>query len=376
VGESIDYDICCVGAGPGGLVAGEYAARSGAKVLVIDRKQEIGSPVRCAEGLGFPSFNLLGLSPKSDFVMNKINKAVMFAPSGKKLEIYVPYEEFSLYILDRAIFEKALASRVRSHGGDILLGTTVSGLIKKDRKVTGLKTTKGDITAKVIIGADGVEGRVGRLCGLSKRLKLNEIFTCAQYNLVNMNDSEDHFEIHFGSKYAPGGYAWMFAKGGGEANFGLGVLASTKKRPTELLAKFKKDKASDAKIIRLVAGCIPSTLPLSQTVGENILLVGDAARQTNAVSGGGIANAIIAGKIAGEVSGGMIAEKKPISYLQEYDRLWRVQLEKVLIKKLRQRRFLEDDAQAEKMVRILKIVAKFKPIIPKSLIVRWLSPAF
>lgn len=344
--------------------------------MVIDKKQEIGSPVRCAEGLGFPSFKLLGMSTKSDFVMNKINRAVMLAPSGKELKIFVPYEEFSLYILDRAIFEKALATRVKSQGGELLLGTTVTGLIIKDKKITGLSTTKGDITSKVIIGADGVEGRIGRLCGLSKRLKLNEIFTCAQYNLVNMEDSEDHFEIHFGSKYSPGGYAWMFAKGGGEANFGLGVLASTKQRPTELLAKFKKDKAPKAKSLRLVAGCIPSTLPLAQTVKENIMLVGDSARQTNAVSGGGIANAIYAGKIAGEVSGRMIVEEKPISYLKEYDRLWRVDLEKILIKKLKQRRFLEDDAKAEKMVKVLKIVAKLKPIIPKSLIVRWLSPAF
>jgi digeranylgeranylglycerophospholipid reductase len=49
-------------------VAAEYAAAFGAKVLVIDKKREIGSPVRCAEGLGFPSFKLLGLDTSSDFV--------------------------------------------------------------------------------------------------------------------------------------------------------------------------------------------------------------------------------------------------------------------------------------------------------------------
>jgi digeranylgeranylglycerophospholipid reductase len=343
---------------------------------VIDKKVEIGSPVRCAEGLGYPSFKLLGLDPSSSFVSNKVNRARLFSPKGKRLEVNIPYKEFTLYTLDRSQFEKTLADRVKRSGGDIILGTNVLNLVKKGDNYTGLRTSEGEISTRIIIGADGVESRIGRLCGLSKRLKSNEIFTCAQHVLVNLKDVDDHFEIHFGSKYAPSGYAWMFPKGDGEANFGLGVLASTKKRPTELLAKFKRDKAPNAKSVRMVAGCIPSTLPLPKAVKDNVILVGDAARQTNAVSGGGIANAMFAGKIAGEVAGTMIAKGKPVSYLQEYEKLWRAELEKTLIKKLKQRRFLESDSASEKMVRVLKIVARLKPIIPKSLIVKWLSPAF
>ena len=376
MGGYIEYDVCVVGAGPGGLVAGEYAARAGASVLVVDKKREIGVPVRCAEGLGYPTFKLLGLDTQSDFVENKINKAVLFSPSGKKLEIGIPYQEFSLYTLDRSPFEKALANRLKKAKGEILLGTTGKGLLKNEGKITGLKTTCGEIHAKIIIGADGVESRIGRWCGLSKRLKLNEIFTTAQHTLMNLKGVDDHFEIYFGSKYAPTGYAWMFPRGNGSANFGLGVLASSKKRPLELLARFKKDKAPNAQSVRMVTGCIPSTLPLPKTVLDNVILVGDAARQTNAVSGGGIANAILAGKIAGEVSGLVAVGSQPRSYLQEYERLWRRELEKKLIKKLKQRRFLEDDDSAERMVRVLGIIAKLKPIIPKSLIVKWLSPAF
>jgi digeranylgeranylglycerophospholipid reductase len=300
----------------------------------------------------------------------------LFPPSEKKLEISVPYDEFSLYTLDRSLFEKALANRLKKAKGEILMGTTVKGLLKNGDKITGLKTTCGEIHSKIIIGADGVESRIGRWCGISKRLKLNEIFTTAQHTLINLEGVDDHFEIYFGSKYAPTGYAWIFPKGNGGANFGLGVLASSNRRPLELLAKFKKDKAPNGQSLRMVTGCIPSTLPLPRTVLDNVLLVGDAARQTNAVSGGGIANAILAGKIAGEVAGATISQNKPRSYLQEYDRLWRHSLEKILIKKLKQRSYLEDDKKAERMVRVLRIVTKLKPIIPKSLIVKWLSPAF
>ncbi len=365
-----------VGAGPAGLVAGEYAARKGAKVLVIDRKREIGLPVRCAEGLGAKSFQLLGLEPSSDFVANTVNKAMLISPKGRKLEVYVPYKEFTLYILDRTRFERALASRLKANGGETLLGNTVTGLIRKEGKINGVCTTQGDVKAKIIIGADGVESRVGRWCGLAKRLKLNQIISTAQYTLVDMEGVDDHFEIHFGSKYSPGGYAWMFPKGKKEANLGLGVLASTNKKPSELLKKFKEERAKDAHSTRLITGCIPSTLPLPKTVKDNVILVGDAARQTNAVSGGGIANAILAGKIAGELAGKVSTKNQPISRLEEYERLWRSHLEKILVKKFKQRRFLEDDRKNERMFSMMKLAAFLKPILPKSLIVRWLTPNF
>jgi len=365
-----------VGAGPGGLVCGEYAAKKGVSVLIIDRKREIGLPVRCAEVIGTLSFEILGLDVKSDFVMNTINRAQLISPKGKILDVYVPYEEFTLYVIDRSLFEKELANRLKRADGEIMLGTTVLKMKKDKGKFTGVKTTQGDITGKIIIGADGVESKVGKWCGLAKNLRSNEIFSCAQHTLVDMEGIDDHFEIHFGSKFTPGGYAWMFPKGKSEANLGLGVLASYNEKPIKLLEKFKNSRAKDAHSTRLIAGCTPSTLPLPKTVKENIILVGDSARQTNAVSGGGIANAVLAGKIAGELAGEVVMEKKPISHLLAYESLWRGHLEKLLIKKFNQRKYLEDDAKNERLITMLRFAALFKPIIPKSLIVRWLRPNF
>jgi digeranylgeranylglycerophospholipid reductase len=368
--------VIVVGAGPGGLVAGEYAAKAGASVLVVDKKNEVGSPVRCAEGLGLPTFDLLGLDTSSNFVSNAVNKFIMVSPKGRKLEVTVPYREFSLYILDRTGFEKTLAQRLKRAKGELMLGTTVTGLARDKSVFEKLHTSHGDLSAKVIIGADGVESNIGRWSAMTTRLKKNQIFSAAEYHLAGMDGVDDHFEIHFGSRFSPGGYAWVFPKGDGEANLGLGVLVSSKKRPVELLKKFKEQRAKKAQPIRMVTGCIPSTLPSSVTVKDNIMLVGDAARQTNAVSGGGIANAIIAGKIAGEVVGKSVAEDRPLSHLKEYEHLWRAQLEKVLIKKFKQRRYLENDKKSERMFSFLKLAALFRPILPKALLLKWLQPAF
>ena len=46
------YDVIVVGAGPAGAMAARHAAEGGASVLLIEKRQEIGDPVRCAEGVG------------------------------------------------------------------------------------------------------------------------------------------------------------------------------------------------------------------------------------------------------------------------------------------------------------------------------------
>ena len=126
-------------------MAGEYAARRGAKVMVIDRKREIGNPVRCAEGLGASSFEVLGLEPSPEYVLNTVNKMMISSPRGREVEINIPYKEFSLNILDRSGFEKALASRLKVHGGETFLGTTATGLLRKDGKLMRVSTTIAEV---------------------------------------------------------------------------------------------------------------------------------------------------------------------------------------------------------------------------------------
>ena len=43
------YDLVIVGAGPGGSTAARVAADSGLSGLLLEKRQEIGAPVRCAE---------------------------------------------------------------------------------------------------------------------------------------------------------------------------------------------------------------------------------------------------------------------------------------------------------------------------------------
>ena len=44
-----DWDVVVIGGGPAGSTVARYAAEGGAKVLVIDRRKTIGTPLQCGE---------------------------------------------------------------------------------------------------------------------------------------------------------------------------------------------------------------------------------------------------------------------------------------------------------------------------------------
>src|SRR5660398_218094 len=89
------------------------------------------------------------------------------------------------------------------------------------------------------------------------------------------------------------------------------------------------------KIIEMVVGGVPVSGPIKQTVANGLILVGEAARQSGTLTGGGIINAVDAGKIAAEVC---IKAKEKGDYsvrtLHEYEDRWRatigIQLSKSL----------------------------------------------
>jgi digeranylgeranylglycerophospholipid reductase len=151
-------------------------------------------------------------------------------------------------------------------------------------------------------------------------------------------------EFYLGSKIAPGGYAWIFPKGEDIANVGLGVLGSRAERPAiEYLQDFVKRTPGlqKGKIIEINAGGVPVGGPIKRTVKDNLLIIGDAARQVNALTGGGIDLAMRAGDIAGDVAAkavaeGNVSEKR----LNEYEKRWREKMERGLKRYLKAKNVL------------------------------------
>jgi digeranylgeranylglycerophospholipid reductase len=295
-------DVLVVGAGPAGCVAAWEAAAGGAgDVLLIERDRAIGAPVRCAEGVGSAGLREFLDPDGAPWVSRRISKVIFWAPDGT--EILLGGQDIG-YVLDRTRFEPALADQASRAGAQIRIGTEAVGLERANGlwRVT-LRGPGGDEhwTARVIIGADGVETMVGRWAGLDTRVAARDMESCAQYVVGNIQFDPDAIYLQFGPSVAPGGYAWVFPKGVGVANVGLGVVAlrSDGRTARQYLDDYVARHFPRGTVTGLTVGGVISGVTVRRTVTDGVMLAGDAAHMINPLSGGGIVTAMKAGRLAG-----------------------------------------------------------------------------
>lgn len=104
-------------------------------------------------------------------------------------------------------------------------------------------------------------------------------------------------------RYSPGGYIWIFPRGGNVANVGLGTQGGQGYRPKELFKHFLTTNPifKGAKVIHGGGGAAPIRRPLWSYVANGIVFVGDTGCHVNPIHGGGIGSAIEAGHVAAPV---------------------------------------------------------------------------
>ena len=369
------YDVIVVGAGPGGSITAKNCAEAGLEVLLIEKRQEIGDPVRCAEGLGKEGL-IRHIQPDKRWIAAEVKGSKILAPDGTEIKMS---EEASSgkagYNLDRKVFDRALAQKAAMAGSEVMVKTRATGLLRKNGHISGINAMymgeNHEINADIVIGADGVESKIGRWGGIDTCLKPADINTCTQF-LVSNIDAGEYNKFFMGEKYAPGGYLWLFPKGEHMANVGLGIIGSKcgNVRPISLLHKFMDSYMPQGKIIEIVVGGVPVCGPIERTVADNLILVGDAARQSDPLTGGGIINAMDAGKIAGEVC---IRAKEEEDYsvktLREYEDRWRATIGKELSKSLMVKNLLIKitDEQLNQLAHSLSGIDTSKMALPKVL---------
>ncbi|WP_292487247.1 NAD(P)/FAD-dependent oxidoreductase [Methanohalobium sp.] len=324
------YDVIVVGAGPGGSIAAKTAAKNGLDVLLIEKRQEIGDPVRCAEGIGKEGLKH-HIEPNPRWICADVKGSRIYSPDETVVEMS---EELSGgevgYVLERKIFDRELVNQAASYGVDVMVKTRATGLINEKGYVRGIKAMYlGDeynFYSNIVIGADGVESKIGRWGGIDTSLKPSDIEVCAQYLIGNIDTDLNFCHFYLGNEIAPSGYIWVFPKGEKLANVGIGILGSRsgKKRAIDLLSDFVKQKFPEGKILELDVGGVPVSGTIDQTIANGLMLVGDAARQSDPITGGGLVNAMDAGEIAGNVAYEAIsASDVSTKMLQRYESRWR-----------------------------------------------------
>ncbi len=357
-----EVDVLVVGAGPTGSTAAKYAALGGAEVLLIEKRSEIGTPVRCGEGVAKRWLEEIGLAPSREFICHEVDGARVIAPDGTTLVLDETRAGNECgYVLERDLFDRFLAREAAKAGADIMIKTSAVDLLREDGQVVGARCEHMgdtfDVHADVVIGADGFESQVGRWAGLETHLRTRDIDACLQYTLVGVDGDPRLNDFYLGS-CAPGGYAWVFWKEADVANVGIGVnlskirdRADAKKYLDALIEK--TPSLARGEIVEEVAGAVSVSLPLERTVAPGVMLAGDAARLIDPLTGGGILNGCLSGKYAGEIASEASKLDGTKDFFQAYEKRWRTRMEEELARHylIKERLIRVDDETINKVIR-------------------------
>ena len=288
-------DVLVVGLGPGGAAAAAGAAAGGLRVVGIDRKQEIGLPVQCAEFIPMP---LARHATASNVLMQRINGMASMLPSGAVVET-----AFTGLMVDRAAFDQALVANACRAGAIVQAGTRLQQLDTTGHSAV-VRTADGVETVlryRVLIAADGPHSTVARLMGLTA---LQAVDT-RQYTVPLLRPFEET-DIWLSPDF-PGGYAWLFPKKD-RANLGLGMDRDARpdmKTPLDALHRqLVREGRVGSEILARTGGAIPVGGLRDVLVRDDVVFVGDAAGLTHPVTGAGIAAAVVSGEMAASAVAG------------------------------------------------------------------------
>ncbi len=361
-------DVLVVGLGPGGLIAARDFARQGFTVLGIDRKQDIGSPKRCAEGVSDEGLAFCGVEPDPAWAYGRIEGAALYAPSGTRVVLQGP-DTFG-WVVERKIFEKHLARDAIMAGAKIMPKTQSVGLLKDAAgRVAGIRAEfmgkPFEIRARLTIGADGIDSMTGKWAGLKTLNRVRDYHSGFQYEMVGVTgiDEWKWLHLYFGEDVAPKGYVWIFPKGDNVANVGIGILAkegSWGNRAQDYLDRWIErhpEHFAKASVTEINGSGIPVSSRVPEPIADGLMLVGDAAQLVNPIHGGGIIIAMRAAMIAARVGGealrsGDVSKAALQPYVTEY---WTKDEGAVTEKLLRLRYFSENlsDKDFERLAQIL-----------------------
>jgi len=344
------YDVAVVGAGPAGSMAAKSAAENRATVLLIERKVDIGVPLKCGEYLPtLKEMQVLTPNVKNiesvfkvpdKFIVNRTNFVKLISPRGKETGV-----SFEAVVIERKFFEKYLAQEAARAGADIMVRAEVVRILPGGKGLAVIADgKKSRVKAKTIIGADGTESIIARQLGLQTTINAMDLGICFQYEMARVDSDPSVVEMYFGKDYAPGAYAWIIPKGDGVANVGVGVRTPYMQQGVtaqDCLRRLIKHHPVASKNLRkaiptaMVTGMVPIGGPPPKTFTENAVVVGDAAGQTIATVGAGVPTAMICGNLAGATAANYV---RGSCQMAEYETKWKKAVGGVLSRGLKIRK--------------------------------------
>ncbi|MBN2638185.1 MAG: NAD(P)/FAD-dependent oxidoreductase [Bacteroidales bacterium] len=278
------FDVIIIGGGPAGLRCAEVLQNNDLKVLLLEKKNEIG-PKICAGGVTKDFFRIY--TPPKQLIEFQSN-VCKIALNNHNTD-YQNNDPF-LFSLSRKELGQWQLSRINSPNIAIQTGKQVtkigSNFIEINRDT--------EIGFKYLVGADGANSIVRRYLKLPTKKR----FVTLQYTI--QSDKMKDFEFYFDKKFFGTGYAWIFPHNN-YYTVGCGCIAGTI-HPKELKTNFQLWlNKMDIDPGNTPIESFPILFDYQGFEFGNIYLAGEAAGFTSGLSGEGIAPAISSGAAIAEL---------------------------------------------------------------------------
>jgi digeranylgeranylglycerophospholipid reductase len=321
----MEYDVIVVGAGPAGAEAARAAIRGGLRTLLAEEHPTVGIPSHCTGKLSHHAFSEFEI-PRH-LAVNAVSAAVFHSPGG--ITVRVRRDTVDSYVVDRVAFDRWLAARAAAAGAEVMTGVRITAARRNHAGivVSGVRAGRSvEARCRLLIDAEGASPRLPESLGIPvpRRYAMG-----LQYHMRGVGGIDhDAPEVFFGRGLAPGFFAWVMPLGAGRARIGLCVDPRVARHAPiwyleRLLATHPalRGRVAAATVEEKVAGRIVLATPRRPVNAGGFLIVGDAAGQVKATSGGGIYYAMMAGRIAGEVAPRYVSGDRQAT--AEYERGWR-----------------------------------------------------
>ena len=299
-------NVVIVGAGVVGLSLATRLASAGIDVTVYDAKRRVSDNASKASGI-LSTSGLKTISiPYHGAVVNRLDGAVLRV--GKET-LRIKANDTKALVVDRGKLAEASLKEAEKAGAMVLLG---NGLDREAaRNIAKDKNT-------ILVGADGAVSTIASAFSFPP-VKEYVLTYKAEYENAQIDDTG--IVNLFFSNTAYRFFAWTVPYSGKRAEAGIGVSSFAKRDSATTFRAFEKTN-SMLRNARFVKG-FASIIPLSSrsiTVKGNVALVGDAAGQVKATTGGGIIFGISCADTLASAIENHIKKGTPLS---RYEKEWR-----------------------------------------------------
>lgn len=316
------------GAGPGGAKAAIELARAGLKVLLLEEHTQVGVPLHCS-GLVTPR-TLQEASIGPWVVQHQISGGIVHSSFGGSLRL--GGDRIRALVIDRLRLDQWLAQQAVEAGAVLALGCRLEAIEREGRMLRlgfSHQGAQSHVTAPLLIGADGAGSRVARFLG--QRSPAGRIRAMGATVSIPHQTEEHSVRVFAGDSLAPGWFGWMIPQGNGIARVGIGTAVRSQASPRQLLHQLSErfpEEFAQARVQTQTGGIIPLYQPI-RTYGDNVMLVGDAARQVKPFSGGGIRTALVGARLSAQTAlEALEMGDLSASFLARYEHRWRREMGK------------------------------------------------